>query len=169
MGYLLCHVFFLYSLNTHRQCRGAVKKRQWELILEVPTFGKSLGISGLRTLIQNHSRSIGSIAGNNIKYSHNSVLTFKFCFASPVSERTAEFSRIKTFIDQNQILTHYRNFSSSSSKSSSSSSSNMSESNGSNCRQNYHESCEALVNKQINLELYASYVYMSMVSRSSFS
>ncbi|KXJ13083.1 soma ferritin isoform X2 [Exaiptasia diaphana] len=30
------------------------------------------------------------------------------------------------------------------------------------CRQNYHEECEAGVNKQINLELYASYVYMSM-------
>lgn len=31
------------------------------------------------------------------------------------------------------------------------------------CRQNYHEECEAGINKQINLELYASYVYMSMV------
>ena len=31
------------------------------------------------------------------------------------------------------------------------------------CRQNYHEESEAGVNKQINLELYASYVYMSMV------
>jgi len=29
-------------------------------------------------------------------------------------------------------------------------------------RQNYHESCEALINKQINMELYASYVYQSM-------
>nr|ACY74442.1 ferritin [Carukia barnesi] len=29
-------------------------------------------------------------------------------------------------------------------------------------RQNYHEECEAGVNKQINLELFASYVYMSM-------
>merc|ERR1712108_97536 len=29
-------------------------------------------------------------------------------------------------------------------------------------RQNYKEDCEALVNKQINLELHASYVYMSM-------
>lgn len=29
-------------------------------------------------------------------------------------------------------------------------------------RQNYHEECEAGVNKQINLELYASYVYQSM-------
>ena len=33
----------------------------------------------------------------------------------------------------------------------------------SQCRQNYHEECEAGINKQINLELYASYVYMSMV------
>ena len=32
-------------------------------------------------------------------------------------------------------------------------------------RQNYHTECEAGVNKQINLELYASYVYQSMVSR----
>ncbi|XP_015767720.1 PREDICTED: soma ferritin-like [Acropora digitifera] len=29
-------------------------------------------------------------------------------------------------------------------------------------RQNYHEECEAGINKQINLELHASYVYMSM-------
>jgi len=29
-------------------------------------------------------------------------------------------------------------------------------------RQNYHEECEAGVNKQINMELYASYVYQSM-------
>jgi len=32
----------------------------------------------------------------------------------------------------------------------------------SQCRQNYHSDCEAGVNKQINLELYASYVYQSM-------
>lgn len=31
-------------------------------------------------------------------------------------------------------------------------------------RQNYHQDCEVGVNKQINLELYASYVYLSMVS-----
>ena len=30
-------------------------------------------------------------------------------------------------------------------------------------RQNYHDDCEALINKQINMELHASYVYMSMV------
>ena len=30
-------------------------------------------------------------------------------------------------------------------------------------RQNYKEDCEALVNKQINMEMYPSYVYMSMV------
>lgn len=29
-------------------------------------------------------------------------------------------------------------------------------------RQNYHEECEAAVNNQINLELYGSYVYLSM-------
>ncbi|XP_049728172.1 ferritin heavy chain-like [Elephas maximus indicus] len=29
-------------------------------------------------------------------------------------------------------------------------------------RQNYHQECEAAVNRQINLELYASYVYLSM-------
>eukprot|EP00794_Sanderia_malayensis_P011302 gene11302-12484_t len=29
-------------------------------------------------------------------------------------------------------------------------------------RQNYHEDCEALINKQINMELYAHYVYMAM-------
>lgn len=32
------------------------------------------------------------------------------------------------------------------------------------CRQNYHEESEAGVNKQINMELYASYVYLSMAS-----
>lgn len=35
-------------------------------------------------------------------------------------------------------------------------------------RQNFHEDCEAAINKQINLELYASYVYLSMVSIFSF-
>ena len=33
-------------------------------------------------------------------------------------------------------------------------------------RQNYHRECEEGVNKQINLELYAMYTYLSMVSRS---
>merc|ERR1711974_441443 len=31
-------------------------------------------------------------------------------------------------------------------------------------RQNYHEDCEAFINKQINMEFYASYVYLSMSS-----
>merc|ERR1711942_625246 len=31
-------------------------------------------------------------------------------------------------------------------------------------RQNYHEECEALVNKQINLQLHTSYVFLSMYS-----
>merc|ERR1712211_92071 len=31
-------------------------------------------------------------------------------------------------------------------------------------RQNYHEDCEALINKHINMEFYASYVYLSMSS-----
>ncbi|XP_077987362.1 soma ferritin-like [Glandiceps talaboti] len=30
------------------------------------------------------------------------------------------------------------------------------------CRQNYHEECESSINKQINLELHASYVYQAM-------
>ncbi|KAF0309889.1 Soma ferritin [Amphibalanus amphitrite] len=34
----------------------------------------------------------------------------------------------------------------------------------SQCRQNYHEDSEAGVNKQINMELFASYTYMSMAS-----
>ena len=34
-------------------------------------------------------------------------------------------------------------------------------------RQNFHEDCEAGINRQINLELYASYVYESMVSFNS--
>ena len=33
------------------------------------------------------------------------------------------------------------------------------------CRQNYSSDSEAEVNKQINLELYASYVYLSMVRK----
>ena len=31
-------------------------------------------------------------------------------------------------------------------------------------RQNYKEECEAEINRQINMEFYASYVYLSMVS-----
>uniref|UniRef100_A0A8C2I0B7 Ferritin n=1 Tax=Cyprinus carpio TaxID=7962 RepID=A0A8C2I0B7_CYPCA len=31
-------------------------------------------------------------------------------------------------------------------------------------RQNYDRDCEALINKMINLELYAGYTYTSMVS-----
>jgi ferritin heavy chain len=34
--------------------------------------------------------------------------------------------------------------------------------NGSLCRQNYNQECEGLINKQINMELYASYVYLSL-------
>jgi len=34
--------------------------------------------------------------------------------------------------------------------------------NGSMARQNYHEDSEGNINRQINMELYASYVYMSM-------
>lgn len=34
-------------------------------------------------------------------------------------------------------------------------------------RQNFHEECEAGINKQINMELYASYVYLSMVRKFS--
>jgi len=34
--------------------------------------------------------------------------------------------------------------------------------NLSQCRQNYHADCEAGINKQINMELFASYTYMSM-------
>ena len=34
----------------------------------------------------------------------------------------------------------------------------------SQARQNYHADCEAAINRQINLELYSSYVYMSMAS-----
>ncbi len=30
-------------------------------------------------------------------------------------------------------------------------------------RQNFSDECEALINKQINMELYASYVYLEMV------
>lgn len=31
------------------------------------------------------------------------------------------------------------------------------------CRQNYHEECEALINKQINMEQSASLQYLAMV------
>ena len=31
-------------------------------------------------------------------------------------------------------------------------------------RQNYREECEAEINRQINMEFYASFVYLSMVS-----
>ena len=36
-------------------------------------------------------------------------------------------------------------------------------------RQNYHQDSEAAINRQINLELYASYVYLSMVSAGAAS
>ena len=36
-------------------------------------------------------------------------------------------------------------------------------------RQNFHTDTEALINKQINMELYASYVYMSMVGAKLFA
>lgn len=32
-------------------------------------------------------------------------------------------------------------------------------------RQNFHEECEKAINDQINFELHASYIYLSMVSR----
>ena len=32
------------------------------------------------------------------------------------------------------------------------------------CRTNFHTESEAMINKQINMELHASYVYLSMVS-----
>lgn len=35
-------------------------------------------------------------------------------------------------------------------------------------RQNYHRECEAAINKMINMELYASYVYTSMVSKKKY-
>jgi len=34
----------------------------------------------------------------------------------------------------------------------------------SKCRQNYHEECEAAINKQINMEMFASYSYMALAS-----
>ena len=33
----------------------------------------------------------------------------------------------------------------------------------SRARLSYHDECEAAVNKQVNLELYASYTYLSLV------
>ena len=36
------------------------------------------------------------------------------------------------------------------------------------CRTNFHTESEAMINKQINMELYASYVYLSMVSKNTF-
>uniref|UniRef100_A0A8C3XA59 Ferritin heavy chain n=1 Tax=Catagonus wagneri TaxID=51154 RepID=A0A8C3XA59_9CETA len=39
----------------------------------------------------------------------------------------------------------------------------MTTSCSSQVRQNYHQDSEAAINRQINLELYASYVYLSMV------
>ena len=31
-------------------------------------------------------------------------------------------------------------------------------------RQNFHEDSEAMINRQINMEMHASYVYLAMVS-----
>ncbi|KAK3770910.1 hypothetical protein RRG08_036509 [Elysia crispata] len=38
----------------------------------------------------------------------------------------------------------------------------MSSSSESQCRQNFHKECEASINRQINMELYASYCYQSL-------
>ena len=38
----------------------------------------------------------------------------------------------------------------------------MTTASSSQVRQNYHQDLEAAINRQINLELYASYVYLSM-------
>jgi len=35
-------------------------------------------------------------------------------------------------------------------------------------RQNFHQECEAAINRQVYLELYASYVYLSMVREQAF-
>jgi ferritin len=35
-------------------------------------------------------------------------------------------------------------------------------------RHNYHAEAESLMNKHINLELYASYVYLSMVTLTNY-
>lgn len=40
-------------------------------------------------------------------------------------------------------------------------------SNTSVVRQNFHKDCEDAINRQINMELYASYVYLSMVSNTN--
>jgi len=40
----------------------------------------------------------------------------------------------------------------------------MASSSGNLVRQNYHQDCEVGINKQINMELYASYVYASMAT-----
>ena len=34
-------------------------------------------------------------------------------------------------------------------------------------RQNFHQDSEAFINKQINMEMYASYVYLAMVRKIS--
>ena len=36
-------------------------------------------------------------------------------------------------------------------------------------RQNYHRDCEAAINRMVNMELFASYTYTSMVSISNIS
>uniref|UniRef100_A0A5F9CUL2 Ferritin heavy chain n=1 Tax=Oryctolagus cuniculus TaxID=9986 RepID=A0A5F9CUL2_RABIT len=40
----------------------------------------------------------------------------------------------------------------------------MTSASSSQVRQNYHQDSEAAINRQINLELYASYVYLSMTA-----
>lgn len=35
-------------------------------------------------------------------------------------------------------------------------------------RQNYHQDCEAAINRMVNMELFASYTYTSMVRRTTF-
>lgn len=35
-------------------------------------------------------------------------------------------------------------------------------------RQNYHRECEAAINRMVNMELYASYTYTSMVRKTTY-
>lgn len=34
-------------------------------------------------------------------------------------------------------------------------------------RQNYHRDCEAVINRMVNMEMFASYTYTSMVRKAS--
>ena len=94
---------------------------------------------------------------SNQQQIHNSS-AHQQCLIVPSPSSQSSSKKIYTF------TLFYRKFCSESKSDSNHNNKNQTMSALSRIRQNYHEESEAGVNKQINLELYASYVYQQLVS-----